>query len=150
MGTGANGGFGHTVGARRSNIFTRTEYTGSVKVMGEERDVSRRVYQRNDIDFEQYNPKHRKTNLQLMEEGRPPIGNDGRPVHLHHVIQRESGPVVEIREVTHREYKKTLHGLVGNGGSFRNDPILSKQFNNFRSAYWKWRADEYKRKGGKR
>lgn len=67
MGTGANGGFGHTVGARRSNIFTRTEYTGSVKVMGEERDVSRRVYQRNDIDFEQCNPKHRKTNLQLME-----------------------------------------------------------------------------------
>ena len=150
MGTGANGGFGHTVGARRSKIFTRTEYTGSVKVMGEERDVSRRVYQRNDIDFEQYNPKHRKTNLELMEEGRPPIGNDGRPVQLHHVIQKESGPVVEVREVTHREYKKTLHGLVGNGGSFRNDPILSKQFNNFRSAYWKWRADEYKRKGGKR
>lgn len=94
--------------------------------MGEERDVSRRVYQRNGIDFEQYNPTHRKTNLQLMEEGRPPIGNDGRPVQLHHVIQKESGPVVEIREVTHREYKKTLHGLVGNGGSFRNDPILSK------------------------
>lgn len=150
MGTGANGGFGHTVGARRSNSFTRTEYTGSVKVMGEERDVSRRVYQRNDIDFAQYNPKHRKTNLQLMEEGRPPISNDGRPVQLHHVIQKESGPVVEIREVTHREYKKTLHGLVGNGGSFRNDPIRSKQFNNFRSAYWKWRADEYKRRGGKR
>ncbi len=30
-----------------------------------------------------------------------------------------------------------------NGGSFRNDPVLLKQYNNFRAVYWKWRAKQY-------
>ena len=48
--------------------------------------------------------------------------------------------MVEIRETTHREYHYQLHGLRGSGDSFRNDGVLSKQYKNFRSAYWKWRA----------
>lgn len=51
--------------------------------------------------------------------------------------------MAEVREVTHRECKRTLHGLVGKGDSFRNDPNLKKQYNNFRNAYWKWRAEKY-------
>lgn len=58
--------------------------------------------------------------------------------------------MVEIREVTHYDYHKVLHGLVGNKSSFRNNPTLDKQYNNFRSAYWIWRAKEYmKGKRGK-
>lgn len=78
-----------------------------------------------------------------MMDGDAPIGNDGKPVQLHHVLQKESGPMAEVREVTHREYKRTLHGLVGNGNSFRNNPILRKQYNNFRRAYWIWRARQH-------
>lgn len=118
-------------------------YEGSVTVDGVERDVSRGVYQRNDIDFEYYHPRSKQTNLQRMQEGKAPIGNDGKPIQLHHVLQKEVGPMAEVREVTHREYKRTLHGLVGSGASFRNDPVLLRQYNNFRSAYWKWRAKEY-------
>lgn len=61
---------------------------------------------------------------------------------LHHILQKESGPVVEIREVTHNEYKRQLHGLRGPGESFRNDKTLSKQYKNFRKAYWRWRAQQ--------
>ena len=148
MGAGYHGGFGATEGAKttnkaRRNTFKRVEYKGTVKVGGQERNVSRRVYQRNDIDFNYVDKRTGKTNLELMKSGRPPIGNDGKPIELHHVIQKESGPMVEIREVTHREYFRQLHGLRGKGESFRNDKVLSQQYNNFRKAYWKWRAARY-------
>ena len=145
MGAGYHGGFGDTQGSHSAPRFTRVQYSGSVKVNGELRDVSRRVYQRNDIDFDYVDPKTGKTNLQLMQSGHPPVGNDGKPVELHHILQKESGPMVEIREVTHREYHRQLHGLRGSGESFRNDDMLSKQYKNFRKAYWRWRASQYKR-----
>lgn len=148
MGTGEHGGFGYTSGSGKTKIFTRVWYEGTVTVGGEVRDVSRRVYQRNDIDFGYYDFKTKRTNLQRMMDGDAPIGNDGKPVQLHHILQQESGPMAEVREVTHREYKRTLHGLVGRGNSFRNNPELVKQYNNFRSAYWKWRAQQHL-KGGK-
>ena len=146
MGAGTHGGFGNTAGSSSASakvVFSRVQFEGSVKVGGVERDVSRRVYQRNDIDFNYYDPKSKMTNLERMQAGKAPIGNDGKAVQLHHVLQQESGPMAEVREVTHREYKRPLHGLVGNGMSFRNDPVLKKQYNNFRSAYWKWRAQQY-------
>ena len=143
MGTGRHGSFGHTIGAQPSKVFTRVQFTGSVKVAGEVRDVSRRIYQRGDIDFERYDSENDETNLEKMLDGRAPIGSDGHPIQLHHVIQKESGPVAEVREMTHQEYYRTLHGLGGTGLSFRNDPMLKKQYNNFRAAYWKWRAQQY-------
>lgn len=56
-----------------------------------------------------------------------------------YITQQEKGSMVEILEITHQEYYKELHGLVGKGESFRNDPLLEKQYNNFRSKYWRWR-----------
>ena len=61
---------------------------------------------------------------------------------LHHIIQKEPGGMVEIIATTHDEYTKILHGLVENGNSFRNNPETSKQFTNFMSKYWRWRATE--------
>ena len=148
MGTGQHSGIANTKGKSANPRFTRVRFEGTVKVNGSPKDVSRRVYQRNDIDFDYVDPKTGKTNLQLMQSGRPPIGNDGKPIELHHVIQKESGPMVEIRETTHREYSHQLHGLRGSGESFRNDKMLSKQYTNFRKAYWRWRAAQYT--GGKR
>lgn len=146
MGGGAHGGFGHTKGSTSNPSkpkFSRTQYEGSVTVGGVTRDVSRRVYQRDDIDFDYYHSKSKMTNLQRMQTGKAPIGTDGKPIHLHHILQQESGPMVEVREITHRENKRVLHGLIGPGMSFRNNPELNKQYNNFRSAYWKWRAKQY-------
>lgn len=158
MGTGAHGGFGHTSGAAMldtakpknestsvglSGIFSRVEYEGAVVVNGEVRDVSRRVYQRNDIDFGFVDKTTGLTNLQRMQKGLPPIGNDGKPIQLHHVLQKEAGPMAEVREITHTEYHTILHGLIDKGNSFRNDPVLEKQYKNFRRKYWKWRAEQY-------
>lgn len=151
MGAGNHGGFGRTAGSsknKQSKIFTRTQYHGTVTVDGIEKDVSRRVYQRNDIDFDRIDVDSGLTNLQRMQMGKAPIGNDGSPVHLHHVLQKESGPMAEVREVTHEEYHHALHGLIADGSSFRQDESLKKQYDNFRRKYWRWRAGEV-RKGRK-
>ncbi|EQB38511.1 MULTISPECIES: T7SS effector LXG polymorphic toxin [Virgibacillus] len=127
--------------------YRAIEIKGTVKVAGKDLDISRRVYQMNDINWD-YTPKHPKarglSNKELAEKGRPPyvIDKDGKEVQieLHHLIQKESGNMVEIVATTHDDYKKILHGLIKNGDSFRNDTVLDKQFNNFRKKYWKWRS----------
>ena len=127
--------------------YTAVEVKGTVKVSGKEVDVSRRVYQIEiDKNYVPNNPKALgKSNRELMKKGNSPyIVNDGveSKVELHHLIQKEPGGMVEIAELTHDKYDSTLHGLVGNGNSFRNDPELEKMYNNFRSNYWKMRARE--------
>ena len=122
--------------------YKDVEYTGTTKVNGEVRDISRRVFQRLDIDYMRIDPKTGMTNLQLMKKGRAPIWQDGTAIELHHLIQREPGSMVELPGSMHKEYYKILHGLEENGGSFRNDPVLKKQYENFRSKYWRWRAKQ--------
>ena len=131
-----------------SDNYKAIEIEGTVKVGGKEMDISRRVYQKDNIDWE-YTPKHPKanglSNKDLAAKGRPPyvIDKNGNEVQieLHHLIQKESGNMVEIIATTHEDYKKILHGLIKNGDSFRNDEVLDKQFNNFRKKYWKWRSN---------
>ena len=125
-----------------AKIYNPVEYKGTVKVNGEIKDVSRKVYQRNDIDFNYFDETTGLTNLERMQAGKPPIGSDGNPIQLHHILQKEVGPMVEIREITHQEYYSQLHGLIEDGASFRNNPVLNKQYNNFRRSYWKWRAEQ--------
>src|SRR5690625_392618 len=128
--------------------YKAIEVEGTVKVGGKEMDISRRVYQKNDIDWD-YTPKHPKakglSNKELTTKGRSPyvIDKNGKEVQieLHHLIQKESGNMVEIVATTHDDYKKILPGLIKNGDSFRNDPVLDRQFNNFRKKYWKWRSN---------
>ncbi|MWC30014.1 hypothetical protein GON22_18130 [Paenibacillus sp. MMS18-CY102] len=129
-------------GGGTSNTYTPVEYKGTTKVDGQTKDISRRVYQRSDIDWNRVDPETGLTNIELMKKGRPPYWKDGTKVELHHTIQLEPGPMVELPASLHDEYSKILHGLVENGGSFRNNPVLEKQYNNFRSKYWRWRAKQ--------
>ncbi|URM33148.1 HNH/ENDO VII family nuclease [Cytobacillus firmus] len=127
--------------------YTAVEVKGTVKVGGKKVDVSRRVYQIEiDKNYVPNNPKALgKSNGELMEKGKSPyLVKDGveSKVELHHLIQKEPGGMVEIAELTHDKYDSTLHGLVENGTSFRNNPELEKMYNNFRSNYWKMRASE--------
>jgi hypothetical protein len=125
-----------------SSTYQPVQFKGTTKVAGEARDISRRVYQRNDIDWNQVDPETGKTNKQLAAEGRAPYWTDGTKIELHHTIQIEPGPVVEIPSSLHQQYSETLHGLIEDGASFRNDEVLDKQYNNFRKQYWKWRASQ--------
>ncbi|ATU26992.1 hypothetical protein BMJ37_09635 [Bacillus velezensis] len=124
--------------------YGAVEINGKVKVKGQIRDVSRRVYTLKDIDINQKTPKG-KTNLELMKDGKSPYAIDGTQINLHHLIQEESGPLLEIPNSLHTKYSDVIHGLKGNGESFRNDVYLEKQYNNFKTRYWKWRAKQYKK-----
>jgi hypothetical protein len=84
------------------------------------------------------------TNQDLMRSGYAPIGPDGKQINLHHILGQESGPMVELTTTTHQTYSKQLHGLIEDGRSFRNDPVLNKQYNDFRSEWWKSRAEDFK------
>ena len=106
--------------------------------MGKLGDVSRKVYQKDDIDWDRVDPETGLTNKQLAESGRPPKGSDGLPIELHHVTGREPGAMIELEATTHDKYSKQLHNLIIS--SFRRDLILNKQYKNFRYNYWKWRA----------
>ncbi len=124
--------------------YGAVEIDGNVKVKGQSRDVSRRVYTLKDIDVNQKTPKG-KTNLELMKDGKSPYAKDGTQINLHHLIQEESGPLLEIPNSLHTKYSDVIHGLKGNGESFRNDVYLEKQYNNFKTRYWRWRAKQYEK-----
>ena len=126
--------------AIESGRYSKTYYEGTTKVGGQINDISRIVYQRNDIDWNRIDPATGLTNKQLAQAGSAPYANDGTKIELHHLLQQEPGPMVEIPASLHDKYYKTLHGLVGDGESFRNNQDLEKQYNNFRAKYWRWRA----------
>lgn len=75
-------------------------------------------------------------NITLMERGNAPIGYDGKPVQLHHMIQSEKGGIVEISGSKHKASHKTLHINTSNIPS----GIDRGSFDVLRSAYWKKRA----------
>ena len=115
----------------------------------EPRDIlGRRVYRRNDL----FDPDHVSswkergqtvsgTNLERMATGRAPVGYDGKSVDLHHLIQREPGAMAEVSYTMH----KTNHGIlhIPDTHSFRRNPGLNRQFNNYRDDYWKLRSSTY-------
>lgn len=106
------------------------------------------------------------TNLELMAKGNAPFvwvaNSDGSKslvqVELHHLSGQETqygstyftgeesdGSLVEIASATHKQYNRTLHIP---GPSFRRNKDRSKtaddaKYNNFRSAYWKHRAQKF-------
>lgn len=106
------------------------------------------------------------TNLKLMANGNAPFvwvtdSNGNRylvQVVLHHLSGQETqygrtyftgeesdGSLVEIASLTHTHYTKILHIP---GPSFRRNKNRSKtaddaKYNNFRSAYWKHRAQKF-------
>lgn len=91
MGAGYLGGFGNTKGSQtRKQIFTPVWYEGTVKVNGVERDVSRRVYQRNDIDFNYIDEDTGETNLQRMLRGNAPYGRDKKTVRTPSYFTKRS------------------------------------------------------------
>jgi len=118
-------------------------FEGSTKVGGVSQNISRKVYQLENIDYNRIDDATGLTNLELMEKGRAPIWEDGSKIELHHMLQMEPGPMAELPSSLHDQYHSVLHGLVENGNSFRNDSTLAKQYNNFRSQYWKWRASQF-------
>jgi hypothetical protein len=51
--------------------------------------------------------------------------------------------MAELTATTHQKFSSQLHGLIESGRSFRNDPVLNKQYNDFRREWWKDRAADF-------
>ncbi|MEB6380125.1 hemagglutinin repeat-containing protein [Leclercia adecarboxylata] len=122
----------------------------SAKYFGQERKFwtadpvvfkGNKVYQRNDLFDPGYiDPKSGKTNLELMQGGRAPIGTDGKPVNLHHMLQSQDGPIAEVTQSFHKDNHSTIHI---NDNSIPSG-INRAQFNRWRADYWKQRANDFK------
>ena len=77
-----------------------------------------------------------------MEQGKSPIGKDGKPVELHHEGQKPTGNVKEMTRTEHRlgnNYKK-------NHPNANSEPskINRKKFKRERETYWKEKVKEKK------
>jgi hypothetical protein len=102
-----------------------------------------KVYKRDDlIDLKLVDPKKGRTNLQLMQEGKAPLGPDGNPINLHHSLQTMDSPLVEITQNMHQQYGKIIHI---NPSSIPS-AIDRVAFKKWKSDYWVQRAKEL---GGK-
>ena len=83
-----------------------------------------------------------RTNIQRMEQGKAPLGRDGQPIELHHMIQSEKiGGIVEVSGSVHRKNHRVLHINTSNIPS----GINRANFSTLRKAYWKRRAEFMKR-----
>lgn len=102
-----------------------------------------RVYQRND----QFDPGQvsswrengqvvQGTNLERMASGRAPIGNDGRPINLHHMTQTQDGAIAEVTQSFHQQNFGTIH--INTGGL--PSGINRGEFDAWRADYWRSRA----------
>ena len=134
---------GAEVGARPRRSSGPSEISGSfvrVEVEG------RRVFQAKDL-FDTTKQStwqdpvtgqwKRGTNLERMADGLAPIGSDGKSVALHHLLQAEPGALAEVPSSLH---SRLAHRLKEPGKSFRNNPVLKQQFENFRARYWQLRS----------
>ena len=80
-----------------------------------------------------------RTNAQRMQKGLAPIGNDGKPVNIHHIDQTDAGPVIEMLATYHQQNYSSLHQNTGQTPSLIN----RSQFNSWRKSYWKFRSEVF-------
>jgi filamentous hemagglutinin len=115
----------------------------------------RRVYLRDDLfTLHQLAPDGR-SNREHMQGGNAPLDKTGKPIELHHMLQREPGPVAEVTSAFHKKNFGIIHiNIMKNPSAsaqryreIRPDSALRIQsgvdrgaFNAFRERYWKWRV----------
>jgi hypothetical protein len=123
--TPPGGGAAGSAGARSS--WTPTEFQGN------------RVYQRNDLIDPSRVDARGRSNLDRMQQGLAPIGSDGKSINLHHTIQTNDSPLVEITATMHQQNSAILHinpNTVPSG-------IDRSAFDTFREEYWINRAKDF-------
>ena len=112
-----------------SRFWTRTEINGL------------KMYQRNDLIDPGLVDSLGRTNLQRMELGRAPLGSDGGPINLHHMLQSADSPLAEVTQTFHQSYSGILHINPSSMGSGIDQP----SFDRFRAYYWMQRAKDFQK-----
>ncbi|MGP4008615.1 ricin-type beta-trefoil lectin domain protein [Streptomyces sp. 4N124] len=104
---------------------------------------NQRVYQRDDlIDPNYTSPKQKEglSNLELMQNGRPPYGPDDKQMQLHHMLQTQEGPIAEVTGSFHSANSKVIHWK---SGTKIPSGIDRPSFNKWRERYWANRAKDF-------
>jgi hypothetical protein len=110
-----------------SRLWSKGEFDGT------------RVYQRNDLIDPALVDARGRSNLQRMQSGLAPIGPDGKPLNLHHTIQRPDGPLAEMTTTFHQQNARVIHinpNTLPSG-------IDRKAFDAYRRDYWINRANDF-------
>jgi hypothetical protein len=98
------------------------------------------VYQRNDLVDPFLRDALGRPNLQRMEAGLAPLGPDKLPINLHHMLQTQSGPLVELTQSFHMGFRNTIHinpRTIPSG-------IDRVVFAAWRADYWKNRVRDFR------
>jgi filamentous hemagglutinin len=95
-----------------------------------------KVYINNSLFDPNFVDKDGVSNLDKMTLGRPPIGFDGKPVNLHHTIQTNDSPLVEISQTAHQKNTQILHINPNTKAS----EINRLEFKSIREEHWKNRV----------
>ena len=105
-----------------------------------------KVYQRNDLfDPQKISSWKEKgqtvtgTNLERMASGRAPIGTDGKSINLHHMTQKQDGPIAETTQSFHQGNSSVIHINPNTTPS----GIDRSAFDKWKNEYWKQRAKTY-------
>ena len=103
-----------------------------------------KVFQRDDLVDPSARDKSGRTNAQRMSKGLAPLGPDGKPVNLHHLIQSEEGSLAEVSDTFHKQYDRILHINPKTTPS----GIDRKKFQSWKRGYWKQRVADLESGGG--
>ena len=125
-----------------------SEFTGRTQVTGAARQYwtetvefkGTKVYQRNDLIDPNKVDNLGRTNLQRMEQGLAPLGLDGKSMNLHHMTQMNDSAIAEVTQTFHQTNSSVIHinpNTIPSG-------INRSEFGDWRSAYWKNRANDFK------
>ncbi|HMN18452.1 MAG TPA: HNH/ENDO VII family nuclease [Ignavibacteriaceae bacterium] len=97
----------------------------------------RKCLVKSDIDWEQKDSMAR-TNQERAEAGLSPINKNGETIELHHIGQKNDGPLAELTPYEHRskENYSVLHDTT------KESEIDRNEFSNERSEHWKSRANK--------
>jgi filamentous hemagglutinin len=75
-----------------------------------------------------------------MAAGRAPIGVDGNPVNLHHMLQSNNSAIAEVTQTFHQQNSSVIHINPSSMPSGIDRPV----FNAWKERYWMDRAANYR------
>ena len=100
-----------------------------------------KVYQRNDLFDPNAVDSRGRSNIQRMEKGLAPLDANGQSINLHHMLQKQDGPIAEVTQSFHKDNHSVIHI---NDSSIPSG-IDRNEFNKWRSDYWKQRSNDFKK-----
>ncbi|WP_219232535.1 HNH/ENDO VII family nuclease, partial [Austwickia sp. TVS 96-490-7B] len=98
-----------------------------------------RVYKRDDLIDPAMIDEKGRSNIQRMKHGRAPLGQDGKTVNLHHMLQTPDGPIAEISQTMHQANSRVIHIFPNTTPS----SINRAHFGSWRRAYWRNRSESF-------